>query len=62
MGFNDEVQSWITNNWNLDLTLREWWQRLADSGYAFPAWPKNLGGLGSTVSQTRELHPVFGSR
>lgn len=60
MGFNDEVQSWITNNWNLDLTLREWWQRLADSGYAFPAWPKNFGGLGSTVSQTREIHRLLG--
>ena len=34
-----QVRHWITENWDPDLSLREWRTRLADSGWACPAWP-----------------------
>ncbi len=40
----DEVRKWVDDNWSTDLTLREWWQRLAEAGFAFPTWPEGYGG------------------
>jgi alkylation response protein AidB-like acyl-CoA dehydrogenase len=39
-----EVRAWLTGNWSADLTLREWWTRLAESGWAFPTWPEGWYG------------------
>ena len=38
----------LDESWSEDLTLREWWSRLAGAGWAFPAWPKGHGGRGSS--------------
>ena len=40
------ARGWFEANWDPDLTLGEWWQRLARSGYGFPTWPKERYGLG----------------
>ncbi len=43
--FDDEtLATWVRANWSEDLTLRQWWQRLADAGLAFPSWPTRWGG------------------
>jgi hypothetical protein len=34
-----EVRSWVDDNWDVGLTVRQWWRRLADSGWGFPTWP-----------------------
>ena len=53
-----EVEDWITSNWDPDITVAEWWQRLAAAGYASPMLPPAAGGRGYTrdlaiaVSQT----------
>jgi alkylation response protein AidB-like acyl-CoA dehydrogenase len=41
-----EVREFVDGAWNLDLTLREWWRRLAESGWSFPAWPNEWFGRG----------------
>ena len=41
-----EVRAWIDENWDPDLTLAEWWERLAESGWAVPAWPEEWYGRG----------------
>lgn len=41
-----QMADWIDDNWDPDLELGEWWQRLADSGYAHPALPVDAGGQG----------------
>jgi alkylation response protein AidB-like acyl-CoA dehydrogenase len=41
-----EVREWLADNWRPDLTLREWWTRLADSGWAYPTWPREWFGKG----------------
>jgi alkylation response protein AidB-like acyl-CoA dehydrogenase len=48
-----EVGGWIKDNWSPDLTVREWWQRLTDAGYAYPSWPKGAGGLGLSAADAR---------
>jgi alkylation response protein AidB-like acyl-CoA dehydrogenase len=46
----DAVRSWVTEAWDPALTVREWWARLVDSGWAYPHWPTEWFGKGfSTV-------------
>src|SRR5687767_13432659 len=32
-----EVNAWLEENWDPDLTVAEWWERLGTSGWAAPA-------------------------
>ncbi|MCU1392401.1 MAG: acyl-CoA dehydrogenase [Ilumatobacteraceae bacterium] len=42
----NEVSEWVAGAWDPELTLAEWWKRLASSGYASPMLPETLGGRG----------------
>jgi alkylation response protein AidB-like acyl-CoA dehydrogenase len=42
----EEVKSWLAENWDPDLTVGEWWERLGDSGWAVPTWPVEWYGKG----------------
>jgi alkylation response protein AidB-like acyl-CoA dehydrogenase len=41
-----EVKAWLEENWNPDLTVAEWWDILARSGYAAPSFPEDAWGKG----------------
>ncbi len=41
-----EVRRWLAEEWSPDLTVREWWARLARSGWGFPYWPVEWFGRG----------------
>ena len=41
-----EVKQWLEDNWNPDLTVAEWWDILARSGYAAPTFPEDCWGKG----------------
>lgn len=41
-----EAHVWVAENWNPDLSVGEWWQRLADAGYSHPTLPEGAGGRG----------------
>ncbi len=32
----EEIRGWLAENWDPDLTLADWWKRLAESGWAVP--------------------------
>ncbi len=51
----DEVEEFIAANWDLDLSLREWWARLSTAGFAFPTWPEGLGGRGWSSGHARDV-------
>ncbi len=61
-----EVKQWVTDAWDPELTVAEWWKRLAASGYAAPMLPENLGGRGyprhlaTLVSNVLGEHGVVG--
>lgn len=41
-----EVRAWLTANWNPDLGLVEWRNKLVDSGWGAPTWPVEWYGKG----------------
>ena len=41
-----ELRDWVAANWDPDLSLAAWRQRLADSGWACPDWPSGWCGRG----------------
>ncbi|MGH9216542.1 MAG: acyl-CoA dehydrogenase family protein, partial [Acidimicrobiales bacterium] len=41
-----ELGDWLEANWDPELSLREWWQRLGESGWAQPHWPREWYGRG----------------
>src|SRR3954454_12121548 len=42
----DELRAWLEQNWDPDLTVREWWERLAMAGWAAPMLPADCYGRG----------------
>jgi len=51
----DEFRSWLDAHWADALTLREWWGRLADEGWAFPTWPRGHGGRDAPAEVARQV-------
>jgi alkylation response protein AidB-like acyl-CoA dehydrogenase len=41
-----EVRAWLEENWDPDLTVGEWWERLGLAGWAAPGLPENAYGRG----------------
>jgi alkylation response protein AidB-like acyl-CoA dehydrogenase len=39
-----EVRAWLEANWDPNLGLVEWREKLIDAGWGAPAWPKAWGG------------------
>jgi alkylation response protein AidB-like acyl-CoA dehydrogenase len=46
----DECRAWLAENWDPDLSLRAWRERLCDAGWATPTWPVAYGGRGLPAS------------
>jgi alkylation response protein AidB-like acyl-CoA dehydrogenase len=42
----DEVREWLDANWDPDLELLTWRDRLLDSGWGCPTWPTEMFGRG----------------
>jgi len=56
----DEVRAWVARSWDPDATVREWWARLADAGWAHPTWPAGLGGAGRSSAEARAILAALG--
>ncbi len=42
----DELRTWLDEQWDPDLTIAEWWERLGLAGWAAPTLPTNAYGRG----------------
>ncbi|MEY2432465.1 MAG: hypothetical protein QOC92_2190 [Acidimicrobiaceae bacterium] len=42
----DELGSWLEANWDPEITVAEWWERLGLAGWAAPSLPTNAYGKG----------------
>jgi alkylation response protein AidB-like acyl-CoA dehydrogenase len=42
----DELRGWLRDNWDPDLTVAGWWERLGTSGWAAPTLPVGCFGKG----------------
>ena len=49
----DEAVAWYRTTWDPDRRLGEWWDLLADAGWAFPTWPEGLGGRGLSADEAK---------
>jgi alkylation response protein AidB-like acyl-CoA dehydrogenase len=47
-----EVKDWLSEQWDPDLTVAEWWERLGLSGWAAPSLPKECYGKGLSRAET----------
>jgi alkylation response protein AidB-like acyl-CoA dehydrogenase len=61
MSVEAEVHEWLTSTWSADMTLRDWWRQLADSGWAFPTWPVNNFGRGLSTADVAAVSRAFRS-
>ncbi|MEX2256333.1 MAG: acyl-CoA dehydrogenase family protein [Acidimicrobiia bacterium] len=41
-----ELRAWLDESWDPDLTVADWWARLADGRWAVPVWPEEWHGRG----------------
>ncbi len=51
----EEVSDWVGENWDPDISLGEWWRRLAAAGFAQPTWPWGLGGRAADAHTARAI-------
>jgi alkylation response protein AidB-like acyl-CoA dehydrogenase len=42
----DEIRTWLEENWDPDLTVAQWWERLGLAGWSAPTLPENAYGRG----------------
>jgi alkylation response protein AidB-like acyl-CoA dehydrogenase len=42
----DELRSWLSDNWDPDLTVAQWWEKLGVAGWAAPTLPTHAYGRG----------------
>src|SRR6202047_3335613 len=54
-----EVRTWLTANWDPEMSLVAWRSKLADSGWAMPHWPEAWYGRGLPVGLTRVVEEEF---
>jgi alkylation response protein AidB-like acyl-CoA dehydrogenase len=55
----EEALSWLTANWDPALSVREWWARLADSGWGFPSWPAEWFGRGLSADAASGVRSAY---
>jgi alkylation response protein AidB-like acyl-CoA dehydrogenase len=51
----EAMRHWIGQRWSPELTVGEWWQRLAVAGLTAPTWPRAHGGLAATTVVQRVI-------
>ncbi len=49
------VRRFVAEAYDPAITLAEWWERLADSGWAVPTWPREWHGLGLPGAAARTV-------
>ncbi len=55
----EEVRAWLEAHWNPELSLREWRELLADSGWGCPTWPESWFGRGLPVAMEGVVRQEF---
>jgi alkylation response protein AidB-like acyl-CoA dehydrogenase len=60
----DELRAWLQDNWDPDLTVGGWWERLGLAGWSAPGLPTNAYGRGlarSTAVRVAQEIAEFGA-
>src|SRR5271168_2441180 len=54
-----EVQAWLKDNWDPEMSLLAWRGKLADSGWGMPQWPQEWYGRDLSHSLARVVEEEF---
>jgi alkylation response protein AidB-like acyl-CoA dehydrogenase len=54
-----EVQAWLDDNWDPDLSVDEWWRRVAEAGWTAPHFTPEQGGRGLARRSPATVRSVF---
>jgi alkylation response protein AidB-like acyl-CoA dehydrogenase len=54
-----EAAEWIARHWDPELTVRDWWALLAESGWGFPTWPPEWFGRGLSADAAAGVRSAF---
>jgi len=50
-----DLDRWLAEHWDPDLTLEQWWARLADARLTVPHWPAEYLGAGASPHAAAEV-------
>jgi alkylation response protein AidB-like acyl-CoA dehydrogenase len=56
-----EFRAWLEQNWDPDITVGEWWERLGLAGWSAPSLPTNAYGHGLSRSDSVRIAREIGS-
>ncbi|MDA8367023.1 MAG: acyl-CoA dehydrogenase family protein [Actinomycetota bacterium] len=59
-GIIAELESWLASNWDPDLTVGEWWERLGTAGWSAPYLPEHAYGRGLLRADANRVAEVIG--
>jgi alkylation response protein AidB-like acyl-CoA dehydrogenase len=57
-----EVEAFLDDRWDPEITVGEWWDRLAESGWGFPTWPRERFGRGGDNDLLSLVSAIFQER
>jgi alkylation response protein AidB-like acyl-CoA dehydrogenase len=57
----DELRAWLDDQWDPELTVGEWWQRLGLAGWSAPGLPENAYGKGLSRSDAVRVQNELGT-
>jgi alkylation response protein AidB-like acyl-CoA dehydrogenase len=60
-GIDQELDAWLPRNWDPDLRVAEWWERVGDAGWTAPHFPLEWGGRGYSPRSQVTVHRAFRS-
>jgi alkylation response protein AidB-like acyl-CoA dehydrogenase len=55
-----ELQSFLESEWDPDLTVAEWWEKLGTEGWSAPAWPEAHYGRGLSPADAGRVARAIG--
>src|SRR5688500_1088136 len=58
----EEFRAWLDENWDPDLTVAEWWERLGLAGWSAPTLPTNAYGKGVSRPDAARLMAELGKK
>jgi alkylation response protein AidB-like acyl-CoA dehydrogenase len=56
----DELRDFLSSNWDPELTVEQWWERLGLAGWSAPSLPENAYGRGLSRSDSVQVQQIIG--
>lgn len=56
----DELETWLEENWDPDLSVGDWWQRLGLAGWVAPTWPTAWFGRDLSTAEANVVSATIG--